>query len=120
MAGINWAIIAAAAALAAASGVGLEARVAKVASRALVWTTGEAHWGQIQRRWRDPPAERAVDGSGLSQNHHIIARWTRRLGRGKRHISQREMKRITFNFAALPAEACVHESYDTVGIQWGL
>eukprot|EP00964_Phaeocystis_antarctica_P003218 scaffold1714_cov57-Phaeocystis_antarctica.AAC.3 len=55
------AVLAAAVALATAPVVLLLARVAEVASRALVRAAGEAHWGQGQRRWRDPPAERAVD-----------------------------------------------------------
>eukprot|EP00964_Phaeocystis_antarctica_P033493 scaffold18993_cov66-Phaeocystis_antarctica.AAC.3 len=41
-------------ALATTSGVGLDRFVAIVASRALVWTAGEVHWGHDQWRWRDP------------------------------------------------------------------
>eukprot|EP00964_Phaeocystis_antarctica_P120970 scaffold84692_cov66-Phaeocystis_antarctica.AAC.9 len=61
--GRNRAVTAAAVALAAASVVLLLARVAEVASRAWVGAVREVHWGQGQRRWRDPPTERAVDGS---------------------------------------------------------
>ena len=114
-----WAILAATVALAAALRVGLEACVAKMPRQALVWTASEVHWGQGQRRGRDPPAERAVDDGVLSQTHHR-ARSALRLGRGKGHVSQRETS-VTFNFAGLPrfseatlpAKAHAHESYDT-------
>eukprot|EP00964_Phaeocystis_antarctica_P061664 scaffold36864_cov63-Phaeocystis_antarctica.AAC.2 len=59
--GRSWAVLAAAATLATTSVLLLLARVAEVASRAHVRTAGEVHWGQGQRRWRDPQAERAVD-----------------------------------------------------------
>eukprot|EP00964_Phaeocystis_antarctica_P061508 scaffold36779_cov71-Phaeocystis_antarctica.AAC.1 len=55
------AVIAAVVALATASVFRLLARVAEVAKRALVRAAFEAHWGQGERRWRTPPAERAVD-----------------------------------------------------------
>eukprot|EP00964_Phaeocystis_antarctica_P004419 scaffold2392_cov72-Phaeocystis_antarctica.AAC.3 len=59
--GRSWAVLAAAVALAAASVVRLLTRVAEVAKCARIRAADEVHWGQGQRRWRDPQAERAVD-----------------------------------------------------------
>eukprot|EP00964_Phaeocystis_antarctica_P023483 scaffold13128_cov76-Phaeocystis_antarctica.AAC.3 len=59
--GRSRAVLAATVALATASVLRLLALVAEVASRALVRAASEVHWGQGQRRWRDPQAERAVD-----------------------------------------------------------
>ena len=113
----GWAVLAATVALAAAREVGLEARIAKVASRALVRTAGEALWGQTQRRWGDPPAERAMDGGVLPQNQHK-ARWTRGLGRGKRHILQRDISLIP-NFAGtLPSHAKARVWYKFEAGRW--
>eukprot|EP00964_Phaeocystis_antarctica_P089735 scaffold57308_cov59-Phaeocystis_antarctica.AAC.1 len=65
MNGRSWAVLSAAVALATTSVLLLFARVAEVASRARVRTAGEVHYGQTQRRWRDPQAERAVNGGTL-------------------------------------------------------
>ena len=62
LSGSSGAVLAAAVALAGAGGALLLARVAEVAGRALVRADGEVHWGQGKRRWRDPQAERALDG----------------------------------------------------------
>eukprot|EP00964_Phaeocystis_antarctica_P040353 scaffold23068_cov70-Phaeocystis_antarctica.AAC.4 len=83
----NRAVSAATVALAAAPVVRLLARVAEVSKCALIRAAGEVHWGQGQRRWRDPQAERAVDGSIFPQAEHT-AGWARGLGRGERHIPQ--------------------------------
>ena len=108
------AVHAAAVALTTASGVDLEARVTKVAGRARVRAAGEVHWGQIQRRWPDPPAELAVDGGVKIQLHHNT-RLARRLRRSKRHVSQREFARTKNFTGVLPAKAQAQESDNT---QW--
>eukprot|EP00964_Phaeocystis_antarctica_P025895 scaffold14560_cov60-Phaeocystis_antarctica.AAC.6 len=83
--GRSRAVTAAAVALATASVVRLLARVAEVAKCARIRAAGEVPWGQGQRRWRDPQAERAVDDGIFPQVEHS-AGWARGLGRGERHI----------------------------------
>ena len=98
--GRSWAVLAATVAFATASVVLLLARVAKVASRALVRTAGEVYSGQGQRRWRDPQAEGTVDGSIYPQVQHTVG-WARGLGRGDRNVPQGEKADTAVNVATL-------------------
>ena len=99
--GRSWAVLAATVAFATASVVLLLGRVAKVASRALVRTAGEAHWWQGHRRWRGPQAEGAMDGSIYPRQVQHTVGWARGLGRGDRNVPQGEKADTAVNVATL-------------------